>query len=211
MSSDHNFNQAQSSASAVSVTATYNTSQAKGDAAVSHHIHRRGDGNKLDMASDKKTTSRQVFAQFAVTRVDIGAFRNVKTSARDTTDYCRCVFEQDESEHLSQPQPHQGHDEKCLIHNRCSRQITVWLCLACGGPALEISHKWIRAIAYSPATRLLHIELCPSMFEVRSFSSFFYFLLAKYFDSELVRTRIRQQRNAEVTHVVEKQGRLTSS
>lgn len=180
MSSDHNRRQAESSAKALCVDVTYSVSEAKGDAIVSNHVHGRGKGDRLDRTSDKKTTSRLVLAQFAVTRVDIGAFRNVKTSARGTADYCRCLIEQDESELLSPPQPHQGHDEKCIVDKRCSGQITIWLSLACGGPALEISHEWIQAIAYSPSTRLLHIELCPSMFEVRAFSFFFIFLLAKY-------------------------------
>jgi hypothetical protein len=51
------------------------------------------------------------------------------------------------------------------------RPITVWLCLACGGPALELSQRWIKRISYSASTRLLRITICDSAFsshEVRT-------------------------------------------
>lgn len=181
MSSELNRHQAASPAREVSVAATYSE-------VVSHHVHGRGEGHILTESDTVGTTSRRLLAQFAVTRVEIGSFRNVKTSALDTAGYCRRLFEQDESELSSEPQPHQGHDEKYLVDNRCSGQVTAWLCLACGDPALEISHEWIRALVYSPVTRMLHIELCPSMFEVRVFSFIpLIFLLVKYFVGDLVR------------------------
>ncbi|KAG9061100.1 hypothetical protein KI688_007729 [Linnemannia hyalina] len=46
-----------------------------------------------------------------------------------------------------------------------SRQpITAWLCLACGGPALELPQHWIKRISYTASTRLLRISICDSAF-----------------------------------------------
>ncbi|KAG0276790.1 hypothetical protein BGZ95_007020 [Linnemannia exigua] len=44
------------------------------------------------------------------------------------------------------------------------RPITAWLCLACGGPALELPQRWIKRISYTASTRLLRISVCDSAF-----------------------------------------------
>ncbi|KAF9549939.1 hypothetical protein EC957_001999 [Mortierella hygrophila] len=44
------------------------------------------------------------------------------------------------------------------------RPITAWLCLACGGPALELPQRWIKRISYTASTRLLRISICDSAF-----------------------------------------------
>ncbi|KAF9427750.1 hypothetical protein BGZ94_004228 [Podila epigama] len=145
----------------------------------SNSVYGRGE-QRLAKGSGVKTTPMPlILAEFAVTRVDIGSFRNVKTSARETSDYCRCIVEQEgDKEGLEKPQPQQQKRKKKqqqhqqqqqqqqqlqqpsqLYHapqsqfpllpgtRLSSNQISLWLCLACGGPALRVTEDRIRSIA----------------------------------------------------------------
>jgi hypothetical protein len=65
-------------------------------------------------------------------------------------------------QHRKHP-PYRVPEEQQQQH-RPRRPITVWLCLACGGPALELHQQWIKRITYTTSTRLLRISVCESAF-----------------------------------------------
>ncbi|KAK3836650.1 MAG: hypothetical protein JOS17DRAFT_842668 [Linnemannia elongata] len=219
---------------------------------------RREDGS-LAMVSPMTNGPTVLLAEFALTRAEIGSFRQLKTSTREK-DYCACLFEQqklvegedeegvivsepleisatsgsDETKlhqpitrtsryssttttstalptsaaitttsclsYLDSPPSSQGssnfavstispssspprlhrrksstfstteeqqHQQQQIRRRRFSpsrRPITAWLCLACGGPALEVPQCWITRISYTASTRLLRISLCDSAF-----------------------------------------------
>src|SRR5690554_3340567 len=74
------------------------------------------------MASDQPCGNvSRVLAQWEVARTEIGIFRQIKTRTREN-DYCLCLFEEQGT--------HQSEET--------DQRITIWVCLANGGPALAL-------------------------------------------------------------------------
>ncbi|GJJ74893.1 hypothetical protein EMPS_07251 [Entomortierella parvispora] len=84
----------------------------------------------------------RILVELAVTRTEIGSFRQVKTNTR-SKDYCRCIFEQE------------------LETLEC---IAAWICLG-KGPALRLPSGTATTMVYNPANRHLRIIIDTSLAE----------------------------------------------
>ncbi|KAF9404117.1 hypothetical protein BGZ94_004353, partial [Podila epigama] len=117
------------------------------DSAIGIDDHRGYDSQFDASTASDATTGDIVRTEFPVTRLDVGTFRQVKTMQKSNNDYCRCIFDQD------------------LLAVDQRDAMTLWVCLANGGPALQIPQRWIRHIVFTAPSRHLRISLHESPFE----------------------------------------------